>query len=389
MSSVEHDPHKVPYDISCVYGSHYEDGVFERYQKGDQNANVWEYSDVLQQVSRLQPKLLTVDSMYPQIEGISVYGEGREDTAIWMPGKPDQINREGRVLVVAGDSFLEGVDFLPELKAYDPYRVAVIKQIEKEREKKFGKGDHFKTSWLIKGVEPETVALFASFSLLTASLLRAQGKFSNRRNLTRRDFLKYTGIFTGLTILAGTGVKVGTADRLVDGYFDAEDPNEKTTYQELAEIFGAELTIEPKDWLNARNALYVLKTKDAIDIVGPFNGSPSVIIAGSHHEVGMEDLLQSDEACREALLQYTEKMFGVIDHVAALDKNKNTDPTLGIRAKVQLASLLSKILITDAYMHPTYSGKKIPIFYPYKDYRYESKRVQEALKSLELPVISQ
>ena len=105
----------------------------------------------------------------------------------------------------------------------------------------------------------------------------------------------------------------------------------------VAQIEAAD--ISELDWLEARNGLFVLKNRDAVDLleqrglIGP--GEPADIAGGSGHIIGIDRLMNDESACRAAIYKYFNKIYQIAKlYKGEIDPHLNLDDTLQVLKEI-------------------------------------------------------
>ncbi len=373
------------YNISARLGLHVEPsgvkGLYTQLENGDLNASVW-FKEVRDSVKRCRPQILTIDSL--SSVNVSTHRDThgmKMNTWLHLPARPSDIGRDGIWLVAADTITANNFAFSPE----DSLDQRLKDRIVSNQLKGLSKGKDT-AERMVPAINPpvsqsariEDIALTAAVTALSLALAEVDEPSFSRRDALR---LAAVGLF-GLSA-ASKQFHLFSSEypkKQVPAYTSAIDERNK----KLMDI--ATNNISGLEWINARNGLYVLKTKDAMDILVedgdlPELGVPALIVAGEMHKYGINNLLESEEACAEAIRQYVSSLFAVIDRY-----KKEIDPSLDIlKARERLKQVVSEMAIMKVR-----EPKKTDILHSVSDRISDaisikctlpSKRVTEALKA--------
>lgn len=296
------------------------DRIYARFQDGDPRAHIWN-TKLLTRISRYQPRLLTIDSLVPAIGDLNRFGQqdNPEEKLLWLllPGKPSEINNSGELFVIKGDFGYFG-DFLASFPNSD-MQGALNKRHNQE---------NIASSLKMRGEFFVPSAIYTLyFCLKQAKDMRGQPltledmKKSLFQPITRRQFLKNSGIIGTALILAASGY-----GRLSIPYNMGESINESDKELMLKLVEAARPRIFKLDQVDFRTAILIEKTQDAIDQLKLERPTPASIILGASHGYEARSLMESYENRRETIKSYTRHLMDILDLVSKdfpnVDKDK-------------------------------------------------------------------
>ncbi len=284
------------------------------------------------------PENLQLEDRFPGISPfISVYD-------IWLgsPGDPTKLNPKGDAWIVMADSLGGNHTYFPqaqqagldraireEMEYEDSaFRDKLDTGIQKKGEQKIGPG--------LTAFDHNIGLTIVSAALGVLGAHQGKEYLSDKQPISRRAVI-------------GAGARVGAALFFSKAFSKGPVRHRQLSEEEAMQVYydSDASKVPGSDWINARNALYILKTKDALDWLSK-NGKletddapPSAaIVAGTGHAVGIKELEGSDENCALAIRKYMSILYGVIDQYC-----DSVDPSLD--RETAKAMLTDQVLRVD------------------------------------------
>ncbi len=282
--------------------------ILEKINAGDLNSHVWN-GEVSDRLRDYKPYVIGIDSLYPHAEDIDplkydIDLDGKKRIWQWLPNDPMRINDKGEVLVVSGDIQygLMADEFPPTLD--EAQAEEINRRLSSERRKQMGMEPYKKERNLLFG---GTVLLDA---ISIATLIYAANK---DKQMSRRKFLQNAGMAGVMATLAPAGLIAG---RYLGTTAAMYAPNE-----EVAGVLKniSKLTapfIYKDDWIDARTALVIAKTKEAAESELVQSGSNAAVVFGNGHTFESEKLLHSVEERAKVIRKLANTMSGVIRDIS-------------------------------------------------------------------------
>ncbi|HSW47842.1 MAG TPA: twin-arginine translocation signal domain-containing protein [Candidatus Saccharimonadales bacterium] len=296
-----------------------------------------------------RPKVLTIDSAYTGVsyekseDGINKSSNEPDRVSMWawLPENPSQINPDGPLYVVSSEQLVpvnEGHSFFKEGEE-EELRAAFNTKIDKDYKQ-------FPTQLDREAQHDITKLLFVAMGLGAAGIAidelttTEQKRHEKSGHVSRRKLLGMAGA-GAVAVALGAGVSEERKS-LLGKAVETPSLRRKEQFLKLADLIspGSSYTT---DWLNARNAMYVLKTKDSMDALQESGAitkeDQAAIVAGGGHSRGVNELLGSDEACVEAIQKYTKALFKLVDKYAKKDQS--------VKVKESIVEILASVNIFD------------------------------------------
>ncbi len=257
-------------------------------QIGAGNLDVHDWNpEVGERTQEHSPYLLALDGLTAGYEFQSYPG----NIYLWaaLPERPGKINPAKKVLVIAGDQsrFSEAI--------VNRGNIEMLLKISQGQKDDLNSADPRTETRLLLGT-----SLAAELILIAASL--------RLKKLNRRGLLKAT--------LGGGMLTFGTKylnDERSNSVFRAaysSTEEEKNRNLTIASLIGPKIIKD--DWARARTAMLVLKTKDAIDVLGLPKDIAASVLMGAAHSYEAQEFLDSDAACQLAIREYFNKIQVII-----------------------------------------------------------------------------
>lgn len=295
---------------------------------GNLNSYVW-LTEAIDAVRQRRPGLVTIDSHFSYVGSQNIFGTNTQAPEnivttvangvtnylpayeVWarLPGDPLLLNDSGRVWAVIGDPLCHRTYFPdPELKELDMnMRIKVGDDdngLKKALSQRKDETTRYRHGAGINSIEHNSAVVVVSGLLALSSLSQGLEYLNSHKDMSRRKFLgRGAAAVAGVLFAAGRGG--GTGHR-------------ELTSDERTQIYlQADATNTPGfDWINARNAIYLFKTADAVDRLtqqGNNTNLTAAILVGTAHEIGFKQINGENAKCEEAIHKYTLQLFAVID----------------------------------------------------------------------------
>lgn len=303
--------HISPDDMDAFYKRYHE------FNNGNIESNQWLNGDaVAGRMATYQPRILFIEGLGHTYKFTKPPSEDNEryaptfpfpqDVFFFLPAKVEKINNEGVLYIVAGEG--EPQTTLTNFEMIDPQQAPVkdaISDVQQNDRIAARDRNTLETTAILETIGLIDFALGVDF---------AQERIRSRP-LTRRTFLKIGAGVTG-SIAAGSYKYVQhTAPSQAAS---ALTPGEKDYYFKLADLVKPRVVYS--DWARYRTALWILKTKDAIDHLGLPKETAAAILGGSGHSFEALSFLNNEDACKQEIKNYTAKLLSMLDE--ALDRYK-------------------------------------------------------------------
>jgi len=285
--------------------------IFNRYKNGDPTAHSWKSVELLDRLWDQQAEILFIDGLessyfYDAESNSNIPGPPHKDD-LWqdLPASPEKINKKRKIRVVSGDNANVGISLVDR----DPNAAAEM-EAKVSRDLESVGGAELNIEALL---HYDALALLIISGVINAGAGAVIYKLGQKNIISRRTMLAMimssaagVGLF-GLFNTVGQSGQIGASansDRIKDfGLW-------------LSNITKPRLL--PSDYLQMRTAMFIMKLKDAIDYQHEQNPQnfpsdiPASIVAGMTHSRGALDLLNSEEACAEAVRKYIIEGFDPI-----------------------------------------------------------------------------
>jgi hypothetical protein len=328
------------YDIGFEPGDHdFRINAELETDQGATDAFRWN-PQVLQRLQQYdpRPKVLTIDGLGTNM------GENYDFWSM-LPGKPSDIHESGAIYVVASEQLVT---------RSSAFTGTVDRDIQDALEKNFREDrDSFHENNDRKAMEDIRKVLLAAGGVQLArtfyeSFAQQPDDKEVRADTTAADKAK-SGIsrrrILGIGLLGAGALATDEIGRRVSksrlsrilGASNATTQDRKNSQIREIDLLSPR-GIVYDDWLNARNAMYILKTKDSMDFLEKSGKitpqEKAAIIAGNAHSVGMNRLMGNDRACVEALRKYAGELFRIIDKCAEANAHLNPGDIKGNLIKI-------------------------------------------------------
>ncbi len=282
--------------------------ILEKINAGDLNAHVWN-KEVSDRLRDYKPYVIGIDSIYPHaadIDPLKYDIDISEKKRIWqwLPNDPMRINDKGEVLVVSGDiqyGMMVG-EFSPTVS--DAEFEEIKSKLASARDKQMGMEPYKKERNILFG---GTILLDA---ISIATLIYSANK---NKQMSRRRFLQNVGTAGVLATLAPGGFIAGRYLGAVGAMYA---PNEETAgiLKNISKLTAP--FIHKDDWIDARTALVIAKTKEAAESELVQSGSNAAVVFGNGHTFESEKLLHSVDARAKVIRRLAGTMSQVIRDIS-------------------------------------------------------------------------
>lgn len=303
-------------------------------KNGRINSFVWN-PEVSVRLQEIQPVILAIDGVrlfynVDQDKDSERYSLPLRpiDTWISLPDRPTRISPQKKVLVIAGDqsefgeAFGAGVKKNPMLeKSLNIFRTTEINN---------------------RAVTAETDLMFFMSVAVDAGL--AVSAYATKNTITRRQLLRYAAPFA-IALTTGSLFLRDQRTQSVLAAAKTENESNKTKELERAKVFGPRIILP--DFIRFRTAMLILKTKDAIDVLGlPKDVSAAVLMGASH---GFEAIafLKDEKACLEEVTKYYKKLSKYLSDILQNPKSPLYDSIPFDSANAALKEYLASTMIQE------------------------------------------
>jgi len=279
---------------------------------GNLNASLWN-PEVAMRISQYSPVILAIDGQSPFSDTAHPVAYSPDyKKLLWtsMPARPQRLNTAGQIYtisadVTAYDNYLKPLANTNTLGGEQLSRryEEVLRQIETTARTKGGLGiiaGPLITGILIAGA---TAAAGAAASELNNARKRIRPKIS------RRQFLHLTGVTTlGLLISLA---QAGTA--MASNLESSMATTEKGRQFWLDIIDMVRPRFIKSEWLNARTALLIAKSQDAIDFLGLPKNTPGSVVMGISHSYEASALMEGTTERKSVISDWATNLINSLD----------------------------------------------------------------------------
>ena len=279
---------------------------------GNLNASLWN-PEVAMRISQYSPVILAIDGQSPFSDTAHPVAYSPDyKKLLWtsMPARPQRLNTAGQIYtisadVTAYDNYLKPLadTNTPEGERLSRRYEEVLRQIETAARTKGGLGiiaGPLITGILIAGA---TAAAGSAANELNSAREKTRPKIS------RRQFLHLTGVTTLGLLISLAQASTATASNLESSTATTEGGRQ--FWLDVIDI------VRPRfiksEWLNARTALLIAKSQDAIDFLGLPKNTPTSVVMGVSHSYEANTLMESATERKRVISGWTTSLVNSLD----------------------------------------------------------------------------
>lgn len=324
------------YDIHFEPGDHgqlqHQTATLTAVRKGNFSSHLWN-AEVLKRIKEYGPKVLTLDSLGTHIDRTENLEDGAQaihfspidPIGVWadLPGKPSEINPIGEVFVVFGDQLTSSRSFYG-LEDQQALTSVIQKELSNNLAPRHEDAVFFQdVSKALAGVTG-----LAGITRYIQSREKEDDELTRHYYQSRREFMNMAGKGVTAAVLGRTISNVRNISTLFAGTAPTEAKKDHSV--DFTDRISPRILVNGPQ-LDARNALYILKTKDALDLLRKdkdiSSADSAAIIAGYSHSLGINRLMKNDANCAEAIRTYKKVLYGIVD-----DYKKRVNPSIDVQA---------------------------------------------------------
>lgn len=305
------------------------DGYIERLNSGDNEFFFWE--GIKERLSSYSPDMLVIDSLipytttnflndYPDYSSMpknpTTHLSPKTDAWYYLPARPRDINKNGEVLIVAGDVIPNRFE-VPR-----SYWGTILDEglIQKERSS-FEHSSNEEVSKIKRDYDSERVnrgVAFSALGLLASAIVQAP-MLESKEPLNRRQALKKIGRYLG-------GISVGALSEGIVRNTATEialrSPNEAIANiaEEIADL---SKVVPDNSFIDGRTALLISKMIDAKGLGLLPESSEAAVIMGNDHIHNASKIMENREFRMKLIGEYYKDMRIFLQK--ACDKLPNVD----------------------------------------------------------------
>lgn len=304
--------------------------IKDKFLKGDVTAHEFN-PEVAVRMRKYAPEIIALDGSMPdfltfKLQDPTVINKVKGLRWVHLPARPLDINPKGEVYSITGDPvgfFYWGIEKLNLSHQKDTndqldqnYMLNTLYDKLKNLQDKYEKDET--KNFLYNEVKAELYQYLIGVGITGATLLHAAPSIYHKK-ISRRKFLGYSaGVTVGLGLAATSFPTRGFSpirEKAKDIAYSTTDEKTKDLFQTVAGIFKPRFN--QRDFLDARTALLISKTQDAIDYMGKPSDTPAAVVMGAEHIYEADTFLNDPKARARIINTFVSRLVPLFDEVVS------------------------------------------------------------------------